>query len=323
VIEPFGELADGRIVHAITLGSPDSLQAQVLTYGGILRELLFYSRGTRHSLVVSLPALDSYVRDAAFVGIVVGRVANRIDRARFVLKGREHRLAANDGVHQLHGGRLGFGKRLWRIVDHDGANRLQLALHSPAGEEGYPGNLEATAEYVIDGPELRVRFECLADEDTPFAPTFHLYFNVRPESRLLIHGDAYLPVRDTEMIPTGEVIQVGGSPFDFRTPRFITPDSVREQHPQLRLAGGYDHCWVLNPRRECDAKLRISNAIMLTIRSDCPGLQFYGGQHSAALGGVCLEPQGLPNAVNVPSFPSIIVKSGTLWSTTFRYQLSD
>jgi aldose 1-epimerase len=311
VIEPFGELADGRVVHAITLGSPDRLQAQVLTYGGILRELIFLSRGVRHSLVVSLPDLDAYVRDTAFVGIVVGRVANRIDHARFALNGREHQLVANEGVHHLHGGRLGFGKTLWRIVDHDGASRVRLGLHSPAGEEGYPGNLDVSVEYAIKESELTVRFEAVADEDTPFSPTFHPYFNVTPEAELLIQADGYLPLRDADLIPTGEIHAVAGTPFDFRVSR------------PLQLEYGYDHSWVLNDRRQYDAKLWLSCGIMLTICTNRPGLQFYGGQHSPAFRAICLEPQGLPNAVNVEAFPSIVVKSGTLFHTTFRYRLSD
>ncbi len=162
-----------------------------------------------------------------------GGVANRIAGARFTLNGREHRLTANDGANHLHGGKFGFGKRLWRIVEHDGVHRLRLALHSPAGEEGYPGNLDVTVEYVVDGSELRVSFEAQSDEDTPFSPTFHPYFNVPDAAQLLIQADAYLPIAGPDTLPTGEIVSVEGSAFDFRAGRSITPPL------------DYDHCWVL------------------------------------------------------------------------------
>src|SRR3954470_24804793 len=165
MIEAFGVLDGTQEVQAITLGVKGGLQAQVLTFGGILRRLVFPSRGEMRKLIITLPDLDAYLRDTTYQGIVVGRVANRIGGARFGLKGREYRLTANEGPNQLHGGNLGFGKRLWRVLGLQNAprHRVLLGLTSPDGEEGYPGNLDVTVEFTVEGSELRVVFEAQAD----------------------------------------------------------------------------------------------------------------------------------------------------------------
>src|SRR5262245_4599951 len=179
MIEAFGVLDGAQEVQAITLGVKGGLQAQVLTFGGILRRLVFPSRGALRELTITLPDLDAYLRDTTFQGILVGRVANRIAGARFDLNGREHRLAANDGPNHLHGGNFGFGKRLWRVLGLQNAprHRVLMGLQSPDGEEGYPGNLEVTVEFTVEGSELRVEFEAQTDEATPLNLTYHPYFN--------------------------------------------------------------------------------------------------------------------------------------------------
>ncbi len=162
----------------------------------------------------------------------------------------------------------------------------------------------------MEGTALEVRFEGKSDQDTPFSPTFHPYFKLGSGAELSIQAGAYLPVSSCDLLPTGEISTVQGTPFDFRTARaIIQPLS-------------YDHCWILDDHRPFDAELRLSSGVVLTIRSDQPGLQFYAGQHSPALQAICLEPQGLPNAVNTAGFPSIVLRSGTIFSTTFRYDLT-
>ncbi len=229
-----------------------------------------------------------------------------------MLNGREHRLVANEGTHHLHGGRLGFGKRLWRVVDVEHPKRVRLALHvRRPGKKAIRAIWMSLSNTSSRGSTFEVRFECLADEDTPFSPTFHPYFNMPQESQLLIHGDAYLPVRSEEVIPTGEVYGVAGKPFDFLSAAPRRP--VRGLRPLLGAQSSQ------RVRRKVAAIERHH----ATIRPNQPGLQFYGGQYPPELGGICLEPQGLPNAVNVPPFSVDHRKSGTLWQTTFRYQLSD
>jgi aldose 1-epimerase len=335
MIEPFGKLGDGREVQQVTLGAAGELQAQVLTYGGILRRLTFPVHGTPRDMVVTLPSLDAYVGDSSYQGILVGRVGNRIADARFQLNGRTHTLTANNGPNQLHGGVLGFGKRIWTVLDFQAAPRprLVLKLHSPDGEEGYPGNLDVTAEIALAGPELRLTFEARVDAPTPVNLTYHPYFNLSGDNRratdemvLRIPASKFLPVRSSQLIPTGEVAPVEGTSFDFRAARPIKPPPANA-HPQLGFGGGFDHCWVLDPARDCDAELHSPHSgVTLKVSSEQPGIQFYGGQYLAGshpgLHGVCLEPQGFPNAVNEPTFPSQILKPGETLRATFVYRFS-
>lgn len=328
MIEAFGVLDGTQEVQAITLGVQGGLQAQVLTLGGILRRLVFPSRGGMRELILTLPDLDAYLRDTTYQGVLVGRVANRISGARFSLKGHEYRVTANDGPNQLHGGHLGFGKRLWRVLGLQNAprHRLLLGLSSPDGEEGYPGNLDVTVEFTVEENELRVDFEAQCDETTPLNLTYHPYFNLGDDMRVRIPASLFLPVRDSQLIPTGKLAPVEGTPFDFRSARSVVPPALT-LHPQLAHAGGYDHCWVLDTPRDCDAELQsASSGVQVTIRSDRPGIQFYGGQHLAAaypgLTGVALEPQMFPNAVNEPAFGSILVEAGTTYRSTFRYRVA-
>ena len=328
MIEAFGVLDGTQEIQAITLGVQGGLQAQVLTFGGILRRLTFPVRGVMRDLIITLPDLDAYLRDPTFQGVLVGRVANRISGARFTLKGREYRLTANDGPNQLHGGHLGFGKRAWRVLglQNTPKHRLLLGLSSPDGEEGYPGNLDVTVEFTVDDCELRVQFEAQCDESTPLNLTYHPYFNFGNDMRLRMPAGRFLPVKDSQMIPTGERANVEGTPFDFRSARSLAaPEPSR--HPQLAHAGGYDHCWVLDAPRDCDAELHsLSSGVRMTVRSDRPGIQFYGGQHLPAahpgLRGICLEPEGLPNAVNESSFPTCILDAGATYHSTFSYRLA-
>jgi aldose 1-epimerase len=327
----FGKLPDGQLVHAITLGTPDALQAEILTFGGILRRLILPARGALRDIALTLPDLDAYVADPAYLGILVGRCANRIANAEFTLDGRRHRLTANEGRNHLHGGTLGFGKRLWRVLDLEGAQctRLRLGLVTRAGEEGYPGNLEVTAEYTLSANELRLRLQAKSDEATPVNFTFHPYFNLSGEpgraaneQTLRIAASRYLPV-DAQLIPTGELASVAETPFDFRVARSLrAPWSA--SHPQLEKSGGYDHCWALDPQRDCDAELFSAHSgIRMQIKSERPGLQFYAGQQLApthpGLDGVCLEPQDFPNAVNEPAFPSVVLPRSAERSFTMQY----
>lgn len=335
MIHPFGALPDGRPVQVATLGASDALQAEILTYGGILRRLTLPARGARRDLVLSLSGLDAYINDRAFLGILVGRFGNRIAGARFELDGEEHRLSANEGPNQLHGGKLGFGKRLWRVLDAHSAPRHRLLLErtSPAGEEGYPGNLEVTAEFIVDDDELTLRFEARCDRATPLNLTWHPYFNLsgdmaRPvdEQLLRMPASRYLPVIDSGLIPTGELANVADTPFDFRRSRAVRAPPP-SSHPQLAIARGYDHCWVLDAARDCDAELHSPHSgVTMSIHSERPAIQFYLGQglpqQHPEMSGVCLEPQDFPNAPNEPRFPAAVLPAGVSYASTFRYRFS-
>src|SRR5689334_22430679 len=302
MIQPFGTLEDGRRVEAIRLGAAEGLQVEVLTYGAILRRITYPVRGQRRELILSLASLDEYVRDRAYVGPMVGRFGNRIAGSRFAIDGREWRVTANEGVNHLHGGALGFGKRMWNIGEARD-DRLVLTYRSPAGEEGYPASMDVTAAFTVTADTLTILLSAGSDAPTPVNLTYHPYFNLAADKAgsatahwLRIPAAHYLPVRDG-LIPTGEVAPVSGTVFDFRAARVLAPPAIATD-AQLALAGGYDHCWVLSKDADCSCELASPDRdLAMTVRGSGPGLQFYNGQYLAraypALGsGLILEPQG-------------------------------
>ena len=331
MMRSFGLLADGRSIEAITLGDPAGLQLEVLTYGAILRRLTYPVRGMRRDLILHFDRLEHYERDRAYVGSLVGRFGNRIGGARFELDGRVHEVTANEGVNHLHGGALGFGKRVWRVLDigEQPGRRVVLGYRSPEGEEGYPGAVEATVELVAKPDALAITLSARCDAPTPVNLTYHPYFNLDPEQpateqRLRIPARHYLPVA-AGLIPTGEIAAVEGTTFDFRTSRRLRPPAA-QAHPQLGLAGGYDHCWVLDPDADCACELASPNRDLTLTMSGGPGVQFYNGQflsrsHPAIGSGVILEPQGFPDAPNQPGFPRCILRPGETYRVEIEYQL--
>ena len=333
MIRPFGTLEDGRGIEAITLGPEDGLQVEVLTYGAILRRLSYPVRGVRRDLILNFDRLEHYERDRAYVGSLVGRFGNRIGGSRFELDGTTHQVTANEGVNHLHGGALGFGKRVWRVleINESEATRVILGYLSPDGEEGYPGNVEATAELVVKRNALSIILSARSDAATPINLTYHPYFNLQAdrnlpatEQRLRIPANHYLPVVPG-LIPTGQLASVDGTTFDFRANRRLRPPALTG-HPQLALAGGYDHCWVLAENADCACALSSPDGDITLTMSGGPGLQFYNGQflsraHPLIGSGVILEPQGFPNAPNEPRFPPAILRPGEVYRAGIEYRL--
>lgn len=332
MIRAFGKLSDGRGIDAITLGAPDGLQVDVLTYGAILRKLTYPVRGVRRDLILHFDDLAAYEADRAYVGPLVGRFGNRIAASRFMLDGHAQNVSANEGANHLHGGHLGFGKRVWRILEApDDDSRVTLGLTSPDGEEGYPGEVEVSAQFEISRHSLKITLLATTTEATPINLTYHPYFNLAGPNvpatlqRLRIPASRYLPVK-AGLIPTGEMTSVTGTTFDFRESRNLAPPPSAV-HPQLALGGGYDHCWVLDADADCACELTSPTGdVALKMLGSGPGLQFYNGQYLAkthpTLGsGVILEPQGLPDAPNQPNFPNSILRPGDTYRATIEYAL--
>jgi aldose 1-epimerase len=321
----------GTQVDAITLGHRDGLRVEILTFGGILRRMTLPTATGGIDVVLGLPNLHAYQRDPAYLGVIAGRFANRIAGARYRHGGQSHQLAANEGANHLHGGQLGFGKRVWRILDCD-SDWVRLGYHSPAGEEGYPGTLHVEATYTVRDLSLELLLEARTDAPTPVNLTGHAYFNLAGDAAvpaasqiLTVNADRYLPVIDSSMIPTGEVATVADTPFDFRRARAIAD---APPHPQLTLAGGYDHCLVMPEGQPCRAELHSPHSgVTLRMDSPMPALQLYEGQgldrqHPGLGRGVCLEPQGYPNAPNEAAFPDTILQPGKAYSHRISYRLS-
>lgn len=255
----FGQLPDGVEIHALTLRSEAGLEAEVLTYGGILHTLQLITAQGVVPLVLNLPDLPAYAADGDSLNILVGRFGNRIAGARYTLEGVTHVLAANEGRNQLHGGLRGFGRRVWSVLEQ-APDQVLLGYDSPNGEEGYPGNLHVRARLQLQGLSLQLEFEAHCDAATALNLTHHPYFNLSgdPQLRaaaqvLRVPADRYLPV-DAESIPTGEIASVTGTPFDFRQPAALA-DNTDTAHPQIILGKGYDQCLVLAADADCVAEL--------------------------------------------------------------------
>lgn len=273
--------------------------------------------GTLREVLLGHAELNEYGRQGGYVGAIVGRYANRIADAGFTLDGRAVQLLANEGRNQLHGGPEGFDKRTWQ-VEIEAPARLRLKLHSPAGDQGYPGNVTAWVDYQITGPrELTVTFEAITDAPCPVSLTSHAYFNLDGpvggqvadirRHRLQLRADHYLPVRD-DLIPIGELAPVQGTRFDLR---------------QSRELGGepFDHAFLLEPGAGPAAVLTATDGrLAMDLYTDYPCLQLYSGQWlplnrdradrpCPAYGWLALEPQFLPDA---PNHPEWLARGGLL-----------
>ncbi len=331
-VRSFGRLADGREVHVHRIGSADGVRAWILDLGGILARLQVPGADGPVDVVLGLPDAQAYERAPAFLGQLVGRYGNRIGGARFALDGTPHALSANEGGNHLHGGHHGFGRRIWRLVEHDD-DLLVLGYRSAAGEEGYPGNLDVVATCRVAGSRLLLRFEATCDAATPFNPTHHPYFNLAGDPSVLasmqllqVPAVGFLPV-SAALVPLGHVQPVDGTPFDFRVPRTLQ-DGADAADPQLRIAGGYDHCLVLERGHACSAVLYSPHSgIAMRIDCDAPAVQLYGGQalahqHPGLGTGLCLEPQDYPDAPNQPAFPQAVLRPGTAYRREIVYRFA-
>jgi aldose 1-epimerase len=339
---PYGTTPDGQPVEQYTLTNANGIEVGIITYGGIITSILAPDRsGERRNIVLGFNTLDDYVHKNRYFGCITGRFANRIADARFTLDSKVYTLAVNNGVNALHGGLVGFDKRVWAAQ----AVQMGVALTytSVDGEEGYPGNLEVTVMYSLSADNsLRIDYTATTDAPTPINLTNHSYFNLSGEGSgaitdhiLTLYADHYTPV-NANIIPTGEIASVVGTPFDFRT---RTPIGLRidADDAQIKLGGGYDHNYVIN--RPDDESLVLtalvedpaSGRTLETLTTE-PGVQLYtgnfldgsvvgsGGKPYEKRGGFCLETQHYPDSPNQPAFPNTILRPGEEYRTTTVYR---
>ncbi|WP_395571547.1 aldose epimerase family protein [Streptomyces sp. BK79] len=341
VKELFGKLADGTKVYRWSLENGGT-RMKVLSYGGVVQSLEIPDhRGRYENVSLGFDDLDDYVASSPYFGALIGRYGNRIGRGRFTLDGTAYQLSVNDGEQSLHGGAQGFDKRVWDVEPFATGSDVGLVLHytSVDGEMGYPGTLRAKVTYTLTrGGDWRIDYEATTDKATVVNLTSHVYWNLAGEGsgtiedhELSIAASRYTPT-DAGLIPTGELAKVSGTPFDFRRAKPIGRD-LRDAHPQLVTAKGFDHNWVLDKgvtdRPEHIATLRDrASGRTLRIATDQPGLQFYSGNFLdgtlTGTGGslyrqgdaLCLETQHFPDSPNQPSFPSTVLRPGQTYRTT-------
>ncbi|UFX43819.1 galactose mutarotase [Bradyrhizobium sp. 41S5] len=345
---PFGKLPDGALVERVTLRGAHGFEASILPFGATLQALLTPDRGGHcDDVVLGHDEFDGYLAQRKFFGATVGRYANRIAAARFVLDGETVKLDANNGPNALHGGLQGFDRKLWRIAElsDEPEPTLVLERESPHGEEGYPGNLQTRVTYLVRAPmELTVTYEATTDRPTYVNLTNHSFFNLdgaRSGAQILDHpltiaSDHFLAVDATAIPLPGPPRPVDGTPFDFRKAMAIGA-RIRMNDEQLRLGRGYDHnfCLASGTGVRFAARLEAPHSgRVMELFTDQPGLQFYSGNFldgsSAGKGdllyrqsdALCLEPHAWPDTPNRPDFPSARLDPGQIYRRSAIYRFS-
>jgi aldose 1-epimerase len=345
--QPFGKTPDGTSVDLYTLTNDNGMVVKIMNYGGTVTSLIVPDRnGKMGDVVLGYDNLDGYLKNNPYFGSIIGRYANRIAKGRFILNGIEYKLAQNNGENHLHGGIKGFDKVVWNAKEVKTGNGVgvELSYLSKDGEEGYPGNLSVTVTYILtNNNELKINYLATTDKDTVVNLTHHSYFNLAGAGEgdilgheLMINADKFTPV-DKNLIPTGELRSVKGTPMDFTQP---TPIGARinQEDEQLIFGKGYDHNWVLN--LVDGALTRVARVYepktgrVMEVFTTEPGMQFYsgnfldgtitgkGGKVYYQRYGFCLETQHFPDSPNKPQFPSTVLKPGQTYKTTTIYQFS-
>ena len=331
------------------LSSEGGISVTFIALGGNILGLEAPDRtGRRANVVLGLPQPEDYAANRAYLGCVVGRYANRIASARFVLDGVTYQLDPTDGASSVHGGRDGFHLRSWAVTQASDT-AATLALTSPDGDQGYPGTLKVTMRYSLPEPmTFRIDYEAETDRPTIVNLTNHSYFNLAGEGtgsaldhELTVHAGHYTP-SDAVLLPTGAIAAVEGTPFDFRHPTRIGA-RIRDPHPQMIAGYGYDVNYVVGDGRARDPSLPLLEVARLrdpasgrsmAVATSEPGLQFYSGNllDGTLVGtsgtlyrqsdGLCLETHHFPDSPNRPEFPSVVLRPGERYRSATEYRFS-
>lgn len=339
----FGKLPDGTEIESYTLHNTQGASAKVITYGATLTELYVPDRhGKMGDVVLGFDNLEGYLGQHPFFGGTIGRYANRIAKGKFTLDGKEYQLALNNGPNSLHGGQLGFNRRVWKaeaLQEKNGA-AVRFSYLSKDGEENYPGNLRVNVTYTLTNTnELKIEYAADTDKDTVLNLTNHSYFNLSGTDTgtilkyiLYLNADKYTPV-DSTLIPTGAIDSVVGTPLDF-----LKPTAIGARIAELKEIGGYDHNFVLNGKA---GTMRLAAKVTdpesgreMEVLTTQPGIQFYssiglngsikgkGGVAYEKFGAICLETQHFPDSPNHPDFPSTELKPGQHFRSETIYKFS-
>lgn len=338
-IRPFAQSEEIQLIRL-----RDGLfSADILTLGGILRALRVPDKtGTLRDVVLGYDRAEDYYTHGQYFGAIIGRYANRIAGGQFTLNGVTRTLCKNDGANHLHGGAHGFNAHIWQIEKADESS-VTLFMTSPDGEEGYPGKLDLHVTYRLDGGALSIRYDAVSDQDTVFNPTNHAYFNLGGHDAcsilshtLRLEADFFTPA-NAGLIPCGELKTVESTAFDFRKDMPIGLH-IEDDDPQLRMAGGYDHNFVLRGNHGTPRSSGLlscpETGITMEVLTTMPGIQVYTdnvasprlGKEGVCYGphhAICLETQFYPDSPNKPAFPSPILSAGVpcRYETIYRFGL--
>ncbi|MBP7497523.1 MAG: galactose mutarotase [Bacteroidales bacterium] len=339
--ESFGKTDSGQEVYLWTIENKKGIKMKVSNYGGIITELYTPDKsGKFEDIVLGYNRLNDYIKETPYFGALIGRYANRIAKGQFKLDGKKYLLKQNNNGNHLHGGLKGFDKVVWKAEEINDPNKtgLKLKYLSKDGEEGYPGNLNVTVEYILDdNNQLVINYNATTDKATPVNLTHHSYFNLTGSAKadvlghkVIINADRYTVV-DKNLIPTGVLAKTAGTAFDF-TEFHTIGERIAE------VDGGYDHNFVLNTNTD---KLSLAAKVIepvsgrtLEVYTTEPGLQFYSGNFldGSITGkndikynkhyGFCMETQHFPDSPNHPKFPAVILKPGDVYKHTCIYKFS-
>lgn len=343
--QPFGKTTAGENVDLYTLRNTNGVETQITNYGGIVVSLKVPDRnGKFDDVVLGFNDFEKYLKNDPYLGAIIGRYGNRIAKGRFKLNGVEYKLAVNNGENHLHGGIKGFDKVVWtgRGIKTKQGPAVILTYLSKDGEEGYPGNLRVRVVYTLRNDNvLQIDYSATSDKDTVINLTHHSYFNLSGEGNgdilnhvLKLHSNRFVPT-DAGSIPTGELRNVAGTPFDFIPPTAIGA-RINQDDEQLKLGNGYDHTFVINGQ---PGQLRIAATVrelsagrVMEVWTTEPGVQLYtgnfldgsltgkSGKPYPRRSGFCLETQHYPDSPNQPSFPTTTLKKGATYKSTTIYK---
>ena len=336
---PFGQTKDGMAVELYTLRD-GGYTVEIITYGAAIRSILVPVAGKVRDVALGFDDIAGYEGNTSYQGAIIGRISNRVKNACYDMDGKTFELDANTPPHCLHGGFVGFDKQVWSAKEEQ--DELVLTLVDKEGTcAGLPGDMAVEVKYSLENGELGIEYTAICTKDSPINLTNHVYFNLIShdaggieDHKLQIFSHKVTAIDDT-LLPTGELLDVSGTPFDLRELTPIRP-GLERSCPQMELGGGYDHNWVLSnePHRELSmAAVLECDGLSMTCLTTKPGVQFYcgnmmigeigkGGAVYSKRTGLCLETQYWPNSVNIPDFPAPILRKGEVYNhkTVYRFR---
>lgn len=344
-IRNFGKTKSGEEALLFRITNSQGAYAEVTNFGAILVALSVPDRdGNFADVVTGFDDVRGYFKNPSFFGSTIGRNANRIAGCKFSINGKTYELENNDKGNNLHSNfDECFNKRTFTYKTSKADNSVKFSIVSPDGDQGFPGNLDASVTYrLTEDNALEIEYKAMCDADTVYNPTNHSYFNLSGHAsgtamnhKLWLNCSRFTPTVKGS-IPTGELLSVEGTPFDFTVPHVIG-ERINEKDKQLRIGGGYDHNFVIDnvtgkPEKIAVLSDDVSGRVM-TVYTDLPGVQFYAGNFIKTQKGkegaeytkrcaVCLETQYFPNAINEPGFAAPLLKAGQTFKSITRYAFS-
>ncbi|MFC0264263.1 aldose epimerase family protein [Fontibacter flavus] len=344
----FGTTPNGEDITLFTFSLENKIRLSVMDYGATWTHLFIPDRnGKMEDVVLGFDDFDGYVQkeyleNYCYIGSTVGRIAGRITDNQFTLDGKTFHLLKNQGDIHLHGGMEGWDKKIWKAEPFETENSVGVTFfyQSVDGEENYPGTLDVWVTYTLDTEgRMEISYKAITDQKTIINPTNHTYFNLSgdfseniEDHEFTVNADHFLPMNE-KSLPIGELSHVAGTPFDFRKTTFIK-EQIHQKNPQLQLAGGIDHCFVLNQPEDCAILYHPESGRKLTLSTTEPGLQVYTGNYlnksfkgkgGVAYGkraAICLETQHFPDSCSHDNFPSILLLPGEVFQSRTQFEFS-